>query len=100
MEKAKRSKQSRRDPTQSTKLINSFEKDLNALFREYIHGAIEIVRANKDRPEEIGPKIDKLMISKQEKKKTIAEQQVIRSWEQGQTWAELNIKRIGRGKKV
>lgn len=77
-------------------MINSYEKQLYTLLKEYWHGVADICRSSQDQPADIAKKIDRLQNRMKPKFETLAEDQAIQAWEQGRTYAELNLKKHGK----
>lgn len=91
----RRSRQSRRDPTQSQRLINSYEQYLITFCEKFARGCIVIIREHHAKPAEISKQFDKYQAGMMKDARKLLKEQVPQWWQQGQTFADMQMKRAG-----
>ena len=99
MKKLTRSRQSRRDPTQANRLVSSYETDLKRFHDKFVRGCLVIIREYHNRPAEISKQIDKYQAEMMKDARKMLKKQVPQWWMKGQTFADLQMKKAGYGRK-
>jgi hypothetical protein len=99
MKKLTRSRQSRRDPTQANRLVSSYEADLKRHHDKFVRGCLVIIREYHDNPAEISKQIDKYQEDMMFDARKLLKKQVPQWWQQGQTFADLQMKKAEYGRK-
>lgn len=97
--KPTRSRQSRRDPTQANRLVSSYEADLKRHHDKFVRGCLVIIREYHNRPAEISKQIDKYQADMMKDARKLLKKQVPQWWQQGQTYADLQMKKAGYDRK-
>ena len=80
-------------------MINSYEADLKRLHDKFVRGCLVIIREYHNRPAEISKQIDKYQADMMIDARKLLKKQVPQWWQQGQTFADLQMKKAGYDRK-
>lgn len=86
-------RESTTDPTGSNRLITKYEKELIQVYNDFGSGCLDIIRDNFGNPAETSIQIDKFQAKLMKSARRMLKKQVPRFWQQGVTWAEINLQK-------
>jgi len=87
-------RESKADPTGGNRLISKYEKELIRVYNDFGSGCVDIIRDNFGNPAETSSQIDKFQTKLMKSVRKMLNKQVLMFWQQGEIWADINIKTL------